>query len=177
MKKIWWRRLYYYICICECWKERIVSCYDIHSWHTKSCWCLFSKDIRLSNLWMCWRALKHRCDNNKSQSYINYWGRGIKCEWNSFDEFYNDMFPSWKKWLELDRIDNNWNYCKANCRWATSKENNNNRRNTIYYKWESLSLVCERLNLNKSSINSRLFKWWNINDAIEIPINFKKWNK
>jgi len=126
---------------------------------------------------LTYNAIIHRCNSKKSQSYKNYWGRWIKCEWNSVEEFYKDMWWSDNSLLEIDRIDNNGNYCKENCRWVTPKENCNNKRNTLYYKWEPLSLVCERLNLNRDSIQSRLHRWWNIVAAVEIPIKSQKWKK
>lgn len=51
---------------------------------------------------------------------------------NDFVSFYNDMSPGYKKGLQIDRIDNNGDYCKGNCRWVTSKANGRNKRNTVY---------------------------------------------
>ena len=82
-------------------------------------------------LWM-----KARCGNKKHCWYKNYWWRWIKCNWDTFEDFKNDMYESyvdhcnryWKKDTLLDRIDNDKNYCKDNCRWATREEQNNNTR-------------------------------------------------
>lgn len=78
--------------------------------------------------------IKYRCDNKNCKEYKYYWWRWIKNEWKSFSEFYNDMFESYiKHWIEywfskwycqIDRINNDGNYCKDNCRWVTSKQNN-----------------------------------------------------
>lgn len=80
--------------------------------------------------YMAWTNMKSRCNNPNSTQYSWYGGRGIKvCErWNTFDNFYEDMFPSWAVGLELDREDNNKNYYKENCRWVTHKVNCQNRR-------------------------------------------------
>ena len=83
-----------------------------------------------------WDGIKYRCDNSKSNNYKNYGGRGIKCGWQSFEEFYNDMYQSYLDHVKehgeentsIDRIDVNSNYLKDNCRWATWKIQANNRR-------------------------------------------------
>lgn len=82
-------------------------------------------------VYMAWGNLKSRCTNPNDSRYSYYGGRGITfcAEWNSFENFYKDMFPTWVKGLSLDRIDNNGNYCKANCKWSTKQEQANNRRN------------------------------------------------
>ena len=53
-----------------------------------------------------------------------------------YDSYLEHMAEYWEKNTTLDRIDNNWNYCKENCRWATYKEQSNNKRNNTIYKVE-----------------------------------------
>ena len=75
--------------------------------------------------------MKYRCYNLKDKSYKNYGGRGIKvCDrWvDSPDNFYQDMAPTWKPGLELDRINNNDDYSPENCKWSTKSEQALNRR-------------------------------------------------
>lgn len=88
-----------------------------------------------------WQAMKQRCYNPKNAQYIYYGLRGIKvCErWrNSFTEFISDMGFRPNDSLELDRIDNDGNYCKDNCRWASRKQQmtnrSQNRNNTSGYR-------------------------------------------
>lgn len=54
------------------------------------------------------------------------------CErWNWFPNFVEDMYSLYSEWLELDRINNDWNYCPENCRWVTKSENCKNRWKTM----------------------------------------------
>lgn len=90
-------------------------------------------------LYYRFRGIKNRCQNKNQKDYHYYGGRGIKCEWKTYQDFKNDMYESYlehkkiygKNNTSLDRIDNNGNYCKENCRWATLKEQYKNKRNTI----------------------------------------------
>jgi len=74
--------------------------------------------------------MKRRCENKKHKAYKYYGAIGIKvCErWNSVENFIEDMYPTFKEGLTLDREDNNKGYCKENCRWATRKVQTRNTR-------------------------------------------------
>lgn len=85
-------------------------------------------------LYKVFRWIKDRCENQNNKMYYRYWWRWIKCLRETFKDFYNDMYDGYlehwnvywfgKKYTQLDRIDNNWHYCKENCRRVTAKENN-----------------------------------------------------
>lgn len=84
-----------------------------------------------------YRNMIWRCYNKTDARYKSYGARGIKvCDrWlESFDNFVEDMYPSYNPALTLDREDVNGNYEPGNCRWVTTKVQNLNKRSNVSYK-------------------------------------------
>ena len=113
--------------------------------------------------------IKNRCGNLKFKQYKDYWWRWIKCEWETFEDFYKDMGKTYQEWLQLDRIDNDWNYCKSNCRWVNTYIQRRNSTNIILYKWKCLKDWCNELWLNYNTVYTRINRAWkNIQEALEL---------
>lgn len=125
-----------------------------------------------------WVNIKSRCFNEKVEAYKNYGGRGIKLDWDSFEKFRDDMYESYldhigkfsEKETEIDRINNDENYNKENCKWSTRKENSNNRRSShlIVYKGrkQNIKQWAKELNKNYNTLFGRINTYnWSIEKA------------
>ncbi len=119
-----------------------------------------------------WTEMKARCLDTNNIGYFNYGGRGISvcARWkNSFITFFADMGPRPAAYT-LDRLDPNGNYCKENCKWATRKEQANNRRNnrpiTFNGKTQNISQWAEEVNLPWATIRQRIARGWSIEKAL-----------
>lgn len=76
-----------------------------------------------------WQMMKNRCLNPRATDYDYYGGRGIKVtkRWLLYDNFLADMGRKPNPAMTLDRKDNEKGYCKSNCRWATRRQQSQNR--------------------------------------------------
>lgn len=93
-------------------------------------------------IYRIYRNMIKRCKYPSYKYYFRYGGRGIKvCEsWNTFDKFYQDMKKGYSDGKTLDRIDNNGDYCKDNCKWSTPKEQCYNRSSNHWIEFDGLKL-------------------------------------
>jgi len=137
----------YWKCLCKCGTISIIHGSDLKLGKSTKCkGCLIkyiakkrtthgcsSKTTRTAE-YRTWSSMLSRCNNLNNKRYYDYGGRGIKVckEWsNSFETFLKDVGIKPFKNSSLDRINNNGNYEPDNIRWATPKQQANNRRNNV----------------------------------------------
>ena len=146
-------------CRCDCGNIKFVARASLRNGESQSCGCL-RKETHVPALkthglsrtveYTTWKNMSSRCNDPKNKAYANYGERGIKvCDsWQSFEVFLSDMGKR-PEGMTLERNDNNANYSKENCRWATRQEQNSNTRRTVHVtandatltlaEWASLS--------------------------------------
>ena len=185
-----------WLCQCSCGSSFIVVYSgNLRRNNTRSCGCL-RKDVAAKNCqlksihsharrgyrsktYITWEQMRQRCNDSNASNYKNYGGRGIKVyqRWRSFENFLEDMGER-PPGLTLDRIDNNGDYCKENCKWSTRKEQMRNFRNnrliTINGIAKCLAEHCEDRKLNYKTIHNRLQLGWTTEEAFELIPRKKK---
>jgi hypothetical protein len=135
-----------YRCQCDCGNQTTTHGNALRNGRTQSCGCL-GRERRLAGvtkhgltpnnpklwhpLYRTWLDMKSRCYNPNFPKFKDYGARGIKMcvRWkNDFTAFLTDMGERPAPGMSIDRKNNDGDYCKRNCRWATPKQQANNRR-------------------------------------------------
>lgn len=172
---------------CDCGVEKPMALNHIRNGRVVSCGCESARRscVRFTKHggyrtpeYKSWNAMHQRCLNLQSTSYPDYGGRGITIcpEWRGeggLKRFVTDMGQR-PAGTTLDRIDSNGNYEPGNCRWATPKRQQNNRRVSKFLTFQGETLTqsewTERLRFGKNIISERLRKGWTVEKALTTPV-------
>lgn len=187
------------LCRCECGKEVTVRLDSLRRvGNTLSCGCLnrelaaeraakLNKKHGLSDtrIYKCWTRMKNRCFDKQCNEYSRYGGRGITvCErWRTFENFYEDVSEEYERHVKeygeqettIDRIDVNGNYEPGNVRWATAKEQANNKTTNTFItyggKTMTISQWASELGIDSSTLGMRIHRLgWTKEKSLTTPV-------
>lgn len=179
-------------CKCSCGKDDfLATASKLKHLKIKSCGCKTKEILRNERIthgmtdsptWKSWKSMMDRCYLDSHKSFKDYGGRGVTvcAEWDSFGSFLSDMGirPDGKT---LDRIDVSKGYSKSNCRWATPKEQANNRRSSrllkIGVETKTASEWAEISGISTDTLFRRLALGWPAEKAVFAPIKKQKNNR
>lgn len=178
-------------CQCDCGRETTVCGKELRNGDTKSCGCLqketarkrmekentthgYSKRNKVSRLYRIWGGMKERCNTPSATGYEIYGGRGIKVcpEWRDSFEAFQDwaLANGYRDDLTIERNDTDGDYCPENCRWATQKEQQNNRSNnrllTHNGKTMTITQWAEATGLHRPTITRRLKRGLTVEESL-----------
>lgn len=161
-------------CLCSCGRQITIRRDGLVVAKTQSCGCLQKESVTThglsdSSIYHRWTLIKDRCLNPNNADYKRYGGRGIGlCErWVVFENFFADMgYPPSREYT-IDRIDNNGNYEKANCRWIKQITNSRNTRQAKYWfihghRFESSTLAAKFYGVSHHTIMA----WCGLNKKV-----------
>lgn len=189
-----------WLCDCDCGQTHEVVSRALVNGHVNSCGCMGHGEFRSKRqekhggskerLYGVWGGMLNRCYDPNRTEFSNYGGRGIEVcdEWrNSYAAFrswayangYDPALPG--KDCSLDRIDTDGNYEPSNCRWVTMLEQSRNKRETVWLNYRGRLITIpeaeEISGIAQSTIRSRLYNGWSVENALEKPARvFKSGN-
>lgn len=165
-------------CLCDCGLTGTPTSENLRTGNTTSCGCQHGEQHggRHAVEYEIWCSMRARCDNPKNKAFHNYGGRGIGYDpaWVRFSQFIADVGPRPSDLHSLDRRDNEKGYSKDNCRWATKKEQCNNRRGnrliTALGKTQTLMQWADETGIPQGTIRFRIESLWLPDEAVSMPV-------
>lgn len=168
-------------CVCDCGNKTTASTAALNTGHKISCGCRqgcathgHTKGRKKSLTFLSWTAMIERCKGNVYYKRLGI----IFCDrWRSFENFLADMGERPSAAHTLDRWpDQLGNYQPGNCRWATKKEQGNNRVTTRYFDYNgervSLAELSEKTGIPHERLRHRLVRaGWPVDKAVSLPIS------
>jgi hypothetical protein len=178
------RKTHWY-CKCDCGTTLKVLSNSLQSGNTKSCGCLTADVSKITHtkhslsktrLYKTWQEMLQRCNNPNEPAYKDYGARGITVckEWKDYMVFHNWAANNgYENTLTIERKNVNGNYEPNNCKWATIKEQQNNKRTCIFItfrnKTQSLNNWSIELNMSYSALIGRCRLGWSIDKMFNTP--------
>lgn len=170
-----------WLCRCDCGNSGIVNGGRLRYGQSQSCGCLRSElkskrntthGMTHTSEYDSWNSMFDRCYNPEVNGFHRYGGRGIKvCKrWNRFENFFKDMGRKPSLRHQIDRINGDRDYKPSNCRWATRREQANNRSTNhvlfAFGKRATISEFSRMFGIGKHTIRLRILRGWDAETAI-----------
>ena len=161
------KKTVYYFCRCECGTGRDVLSVSLRNGRSTSCGCAITElkgnSIRIlhRSTYISWIGMRNRCSYKLHNEYHRYGGRGISYDprWDNFAAFLEDMGPK-PKGMSLDRIDNNGNYCRENCKWSNPIDQSSNTSRNVFVEWNDGKYTLKQLAAHLNVKYDLLHKWY-----------------
>lgn len=180
-----------YECRCACGNTVVVEAHRLKSGNTRSCGCMIRSTLSSRNkararhgqtysgTWKSWHSMLQRCTYPGHHSYHHYKNVPICEQWFTFENFLADMGER-PIGASIDRIDNRKGYSPDNCRWATTKEQGNNRSSNciLYFDGRSQNIAqwAEEIGMSRQALGYRIRAGWSVDDALTIsPTRSNRW--
>jgi len=126
-------------------------------------------------LYGTWTSMVSRCHSENDQAYCYYGARGISvcARWReSFEAFRDDMGPR-PSGRTLDRVNNDGDYTRENCRWATTQEQHRNRRGlcllTFQGKTQTITEWAAEVGIPRVTLYGRRRRGWSVERTLTEP--------
>lgn len=175
-------------CICDCGEYTELYPDQFRRGVVKSCGCLRCRTGLRSDgkskhpLYGIWNQMMGRCYRKNDKHYDRYGGRGISVceEWHDFWNFvkWSDSVGGRPKGYEIDRIDNDGNYCPENCRWATRTQQNLNKSNNVILEYDGKSMTltewCYETGIPRTAMMHRYQRGWSVERMLTTPLQKSK---
>lgn len=172
-----------FLCRCDCGSEHLVSGTSLRTGRQPRCFecAVTTHGLSKTPMYRLYTGIKARCYSPSEPAFKHYGGRGIAmCDrWlNSFENFLADMGERPSKKHSIDRIDVNGDYCPENCRWATAREQNRNKRNNVFIEFNGERLCISdwgvRLGITPCVIGQRLARGLSAAEALDTTKSRKR---
>ena len=172
-------------CVCACGTRKPVNINNMKRGLTVSCGCFRDEQtckaktthgLTRTPEYIAWVGMIQRCTNENYPGHRDYGGRGITVDdsWFNFESFLGDIGLKPSKSHSMDRIDNDGNYCKSNCRWATKSEQCRNQRTTkwVMFRGAKMSLAdaADKSGVSYRLLRTRMSRGWSFDRAISVPV-------
>lgn len=155
-------------CLCDCGKMTVALQSQLRCGRRFTCGCTRRRKNTIATIkerktrtFISWQSMLSRCTNPNAPDYPRYGGKGVTVcfQWSkNYEQFKHDMGER-PAGTTLDRIDPSGNYEPSNCRWATTREQSLNKRNTKFYEVFGRYMTRQEV-LDTYKLSPKKFSYW-----------------